>query len=213
VNYSYGQETTLRIELPLLSYDVTSLSSLDNGFNDYYFNDYFIPNLRAGLIRNGLYIGVETYSSVILYYGYRSTASILAFKAESYSLLVGLEKDLYKFSARFNIGVTYNDKPIGTYVEYPVHESEIRICYGFNAFGPLVSTNLKYEIFKNLSLSLNLRVNPMLKSYRRIPNSCPVDFGDHDRVHYLVAQFAVGYDIDLKRRISKESDSIVDFDR
>ncbi len=202
-NYSYGQETKLTIELPLLSYDISSLSSLDRGFNGYYSNDYFIPNLRVGLMRNGLYVGFETYYTLILNYNDLNLASILRLKVESYSLLAGLERDFDRISARFTLGVTYNDAPIGAYVDnIIIHTWEPRTCYGFNAFSPLVSTNIKYAFYRNFSVGLNLRLNPMLKPYQRISNSCPNDFLDHDRVHYMVAQLTIRYDIDLKRKNS-----------
>ncbi len=198
VSYSYGQNTKLFIELPVLSYDINSHPNLKDGLNSYYFNKIYIPNLRIGINRKLLYIGIETYSNVIHNLDYPiSLGDIIWSSIDSYSLLIGLEKEIEKISARLNVGLTYNDSSLGVYRSSSIHDWELKLCYGFNPIGPLISTNLKYEVFKKFNLRLNVRLNPMLRSFQRSRYSCPLDFLDHDRIHYMIAQLAIGYDINL----------------
>jgi len=196
----YGQQTKLVIDLPILSYDINSHYSIKNSISNDYHNEYFIPNLRLGIKRNHFYGGFEVYSS--LYHNLNlpwSTHDLMVVTIETYSLLTGVNLAFDNLSVGLNIGASYNNRALGTYKYFSINEWETKPCYGFNTFSPLVAANLRYKVWRNISIGLNLRFNPMLKSYQNQFNSCPPDFLDHDRIHYGVGQLTVGYDLSQSR--------------
>ncbi len=191
-----AQKMKFEISLPLISHQTTNIQALRNDFNKSYDNDSYIPNFRFTAKYVRFISGIEYYkhtqfANKVICTEYSTTDINL--NVNSISVLLGYELlNLNSFSINLGSGLTYH-KP------YLVFYFENYIIEGYpypvtNKFGALFWLSASKRIYKNFNIGLNLRYNPMFKSFYDVaPNRG--DIYGHDRLNYFISQVSIGYQI------------------
>lgn len=189
-----GQGIKFNVGIPVLSHNLTSVDEIANGANNDYFNNIWLPNLRIGMSYKSVYFGIDTYSARILTIKdleYRDGV-IGAVSLESYSFLLGYQKDVDKVKFRAGSGVTFNDDSLGYYTDFR-GGFESFPCYESNPWSFIFWSSIDYAIWNKVTVGINLRFNPMLQEFNSgsiVPCFNP---HGHDRIHYFVSQLIIGY--------------------
>ncbi len=191
-----GQAVKFEISIPLMSHKVTNIDVLKSNINKSYVNDYYIPNFRFTAKYKRFISGIEYYKHSRQSHQYvKNELSEISISTNinSISLLLGLEilnQNSVKISG--GIGITYHHPVL---VIYPFKIQSVFAGSEYsetNNFGALFWLSLSKSIYNKFNIGLNLRYNPMFKSfYDKTPKRG--DSLGYDRLNYFVSQLSIGY--------------------
>jgi hypothetical protein len=188
-----GQEFKHKVHFQTVGLLTDNLSETKTKLN-------FRPNFGYGINYKKISIYAETFSSTENNANFeRIEGSLLFYNINSYSILFGYSiylKNNFKITS--GAGIRYNHGVLGYFTDYFPRWFESHVCHEYSTFGPVIWHTFDLKIYKNVSVSLANRFNPMLKNYqyKYIGFDSPCSNShSHDKYNYFTNQLTINYNI------------------
>lgn len=121
---------------------------------------------------------------------------MFSYTINSYSIMAGY--NLFKYGnikLISGIGLRYNHGILGWFDEYS-KSLDGQVCHEYSRFGPVLLNELNVKAYKNFSIGILSRYNPMINkyAYQYVGKDLPCfNKHSHDRFNYLSNQLILKY--------------------